>query len=249
MKKIYAITIAFAFIILFSFSSKAQNWTVGTPVDMSISYLTKYAYTCAPNDPEFNMNIILNSVSGIQYMAIVDSVQDIAVIFNTTDTLMQGDTILLTSGVNTHSVSFVNNVGKISFNFKAIGTPTQAGENHPCAINNSWVGNLLLCDQSITRNVQNNCTVDAATSINNLTENHAIIQFPNNNNQYQLQIANLKNTDLINLYDIMGKQIQVKTPINSSAISIPCQDLNSGIYFITLTENNTSSTHKFVINK
>ena len=100
MKKNYAITIAFALSILFNLNAKAQNWTVGTPVDMSISYLTKYAFSCAPGQADFNMNIILLGVSGIQYVAIVDSVQDIAVIFNTNDTLSQGDTLFLTQGNN-----------------------------------------------------------------------------------------------------------------------------------------------------
>jgi hypothetical protein len=248
MRKNYAITIAFALSILFNLNAKAQSWTVGNPVDMSISYLTKYAFSCAPGQADFNMNIILLGVSGIQYVAIVDSVQDIAVIFNTNDTLSQGDTLFLTQGNNNYAVSFVNGAGNISFNFKAIGTPTTAGQFHPCLFNDFWMSNLLLCNEGLTLNVQNNCTVNGPTSLNNL-DDEASILFPSSNNQYQLQITNLKNTDLINLYDITGKQINVKASPNNSKVSIPCQELNSGVYFITLTQNNTSSTHKFVINK
>jgi hypothetical protein len=249
MKKNYFISFALLFTLLMSTSLKAQNWTVGTPVDMSISYLTKYGFGCAPGSPDFSMNIILNNVSGIQYIAIVDSVVDIAVIYNTTDTLMLGDTLNLSGGNNNYSVSFVNGNGNISFNFKAVGTPTTAGENHPCAFNDLWMSNLLLCNEGLTRNVQNTCTVDAATSLNSITKSHIGIQFPNASNQYQLQLSGLEAQSAINLYDITGKAIKNIGQTNNASINIPCQELNAGIYFINFVQNGTSTTSKFIINK
>lgn len=250
MKKFYTITISLLVINLFIPKANAQNWTVGVPVDMSISYLTKYGFDCVQsNQADFNMNIILNSVSGIQYLAIVDSVQNIAVINNTTDTLFQGDTLFLTQGNNNYAVSFLNGGGSISFNFKAVGTPTTAGQNHPCASSDMWMSNLLLCNEGLTLNVQNTCSVDDATSINQLNNSNTSLQFPNMSNQFQLQLNGVKNTNAVNLYDILGNQIPFKCQINNSNISIPCQDLNAGIYFISLLHNNKPETHKFVLNK
>lgn len=244
MKKIYLIAF-----LLFNFNFiNAQNWTVGVPVDMSISYLTRYAFGCAPQ-PDFSMNIVLPNVTGIQYLAIVDSVQDIAVIVSNNDTLLQGDTLVLSPGDNNYSVSFLNGTGNISFNFKAIGTPSTAGQTHPCAFNDIWMSNLLLCNEGLTLNVPTNCTVDAATAISSLENNASFIQFPNSGNHFQLQLNNNKSYNFIGIYDITGKQIFSNTTSHSGTISIPCEKLNSGIYFIKLNQNNTFSTHKFVINK
>lgn len=248
MKKNYSISFALVFTLLFNFSSKAQNWSVGTPVDMSISYLTKYAFSCAPQ-PDFNMNIILNSVSGIQYIAIVDSVQDIAVIPSSNDTLNLGDTLFLSQGNNNYAVSFVNGTGNISFNFKAVGTPTTAGESHTCAFSDLWMSNLLLCNEGLTRNVQNNCTVDAATNLNSISSNNTIVQFPSASNQYQLQLSGLNMGNSINLVDITGKSLKLIGQTSNSTINIPCQDLKAGIYFISYTENGNITSTKFVINK
>ena len=119
MRKNYAITIAFALSILFNLNAKAQSWTVGNPVDMSISYLTKYAFSCAPGQADFNMNIILLGVSGIQYVAIVDSVQDIAVIFNTKKAVPANKTFFFRpSKIGIHFLEPVSPAGKTADQLK-----------------------------------------------------------------------------------------------------------------------------------
>lgn len=247
MKKIYALLIISTLALCNNSKTQAQNWTVGVPVDMSISYLTKYAFACAPNQADFTMNIILNSVGGIQYMAIVDSVQDIAILFNTTDTLNQGDTLYLTQGNNNYSVSFVNGTGNISFNFKAVGTPTTAGQNHPCAFNDLWMSNLMLCNEGLTRNVQNTCTVDAATGIENLVAENDIV-FPNASNNYMLSLNSSNKFDKVGIFDISGKLVISEERHSNKNVALNCQGLNSGIYFVSITQNNQTATYKFVIN-
>jgi len=249
MKKNYLINLAFALFIFLNFAAKAQNWTVGVPVDMQVSYLTKYSGFCAPGQPDFKINVVCNQIDGIEYIIIIDSLVDIAVIPFPLDTVELGDTLFLNTGNNIFTFSFVNGPGNISFNIKAIGTPTTAGQTYPCAFSDLWSSNLLLCNEELVLILQNDCSVDASIGINQLDENNASIQFPNLSNQYQLQVSNLKAADIISICDITGKQIKVKPTINSSTLSIPCHDLNSGIYFITLSQNNISSTHKFVIHK
>jgi hypothetical protein len=246
MKKFFLLL--FIFLVIQTGKSNAQNWTVGVPVDMSISYLTKYAFSCAPQ-PDFNMNIMLNSVSGIQYLAIVDSVQDIAVIPFVNDTLMQGDTLFLSQGNNVYAVSFVNGTGNISFNFKAVGTPTTAGESHPCLFSDTWMSNFLLCNEGLTKEVQNLCFVDAATALDKNIDENVEMQFPSYGNQFHLQLNNLKNTNEIFIYDISGKQLISKINKYSSAITISCQELSSGIYFLKLKQDKSNNIHKFIIQK
>jgi hypothetical protein len=248
MKKNYFISLLFAFVFLANNTGKAQNWTVGTPVDLQLSYLTKYSGFCTPQ-PDFRINVVCNQVDGIQYMVIVDSLVDIAVIPFVNDTIELGDTLLLSAGNNNYTFSFVNGPGNISLKVKAVGTPTTAGQNHPCSFSDNWMSNLLLCDEQLTLNLQNTCSVDNATAISNLNSNKLSFQAPNNSNQFQLLLHGLNSSATVNLFDITGKSILIKGNSYQSALAIPCQDLNNGFYFINITQQNKTYTYKFVLSK
>jgi len=248
MKKNYFSTLVFACFFLINHLANAQNWTVGTPVDLQLSYLTKYSGFCAPNQPDFRINVVCNQVDGIQYMVIVDSLVDIAVFPISNDTIELGDTLFLSTGNNNYTFSFVNGPGNISLKVKAVGTPTTAGQSHPCAFSDNWMSNLLLCDEQLTLNLQNTCNVDNATGINNLNNNFSF-QAPTISNQFQLSLNGLNPSAIVNLSDIAGKSILVKSNNAQSTLNIPCQDLNAGIYFINITQQNKNFTYKFVLNK
>lgn len=182
-------------------------------------------------------------------MIIVDSLVDIAVIAFANDTVALGDTLLLNPGNNFYTFSFVNGPGNISFNVKAIGTPTTAGQTHPCAFNDAWTSNLLLCNEELTLSLQNDCAVNAFTNIESIFNDNSNIQFPNANNQYQLQLNGLQNVSSISLFDVTGKVVKQLGQTTQSNINIPLQELNAGVYFVSVTQNASQSISKFVINK
>lgn len=248
MKKNYHLFLVLFTLVSIHVKSIAQNWTVGVPVDIQLSSLTKYSGFCAPQ-ADFNINAVCNQVDGIQYIITIDTLVDIAIYTANNDTVELGDTLFLSAGNNNYSFSFINGPGNITFNLKAYGTPTTAGQTHQCNFSNMWMSNMMLCNEQLTFNMQNDCTVDAATGLNNLTNSTPIINFPNNNNQYQLQISGVQNSSLIKLTDVTGKQIEVNQKFNQSNVQIPCQNLNSGIYFLTLVQNNKTQSYKFLITK
>ncbi|HRG59443.1 MAG TPA: T9SS type A sorting domain-containing protein [Bacteroidia bacterium] len=215
---------------------------------MHVSSLTKYSGFCAPQ-ADFNINAVCNQVDGIQYIITVDTLVDIAIYTSTNDTVELGDTLFLSPGNNNYSFSFINGPGNITFNLRAYGTPTTAGQTYQCNFSNLWMSNMMLCNEHLTFNMQSDCMVDAATNLNNYADATPLINFPSNNNQFQLQMYGLQNSSLIKLTDVTGKQIEINQNSIQSNLQIPCQNLNSGIYFLTLLQNNNTQSFKFVITK
>jgi hypothetical protein len=249
MKKNYIVNFLLMMLFVLNNILFAQNWNVGVPVDLQLSFLDKSSGFCAPGQPDFKINVICNQVDGIQYMILVDSLVDIVVIPIVNDTLELGDTLMLNAGNNNFTFSFINGPGKISLNLKAVGIPITAGQNHPCSYTDNWSSNLLLCNEELTLDLQNTCSVINTSNIYNIKNNKANIQFPNLSNQLQMTVNGVSNNSLISISDISGKQIISNFTISNKNAVIPCQELQSGIYFVTLIENNIPSTFKFSICK
>ncbi len=144
----------------------AQNWTVGVPVDVQISTVTVYGGGCAP-DPQATLFIPLLPVTGVTYYYRVVNTN------GGTYTMVPGPANVLAAGDTVHvpttQITEVYNqagAGGLELEVRAEGTPTVAGETHPCAPNNLWMSNLLLCNEGLNCLIQLSCqTVAGSTGV------------------------------------------------------------------------------------
>jgi hypothetical protein len=81
------------------------------------------------------------------------------------DTLATGDSILIPGGGNLYSLYFFLGGGLLDMSIKAVGVPTTVGQVHPCQPNNLWMSNLMICDEGLSPVINNNCMVEAGTSL------------------------------------------------------------------------------------
>ena len=74
----------------------AQNWTVGTPVDVSLSKLTVFGWACHPT-PDHNFNFPVSEIPGVQHAVIVSELTGTDTVrIEPTGSVLPGDTIWIT---------------------------------------------------------------------------------------------------------------------------------------------------------
>lgn len=87
------------------------------------------------------------------------------------------------------------------------------------------------------------------TEINNFTENNAINIYPNPaKNTVFFNVSNTDNNAILDIIDIKGSVV-ISKAFSESNIRLDISDLDNGIYFYILKNNNKHSTGKFIINK
>ncbi len=97
--------------------------------------------------------------------------------------------------------------------------------------------------------VTNTVRVEIATPVGTSEfYNNEITIYPNPANQF-LTVSSKNKIEQIQLFDIFGKLVLSKLDLNSNSINLSVANLNKGIYFISIKENNSSSisNNKIVI--
>ena len=230
-------------------NSYSQSWIVGTPVNMYLTTLTHFGGGCYPQ-ADFIFHIQGSQVTGVNFVAIVTSVPPNSVFITPgQDTLAIGDTILLSPGMNNVSVYFFNGSGSVNFEFRAIGVPVTAGQQHPCNAAPNWISNLLLCVEGLTNTLINNCTVSANTGISNYNVTQAQILFPVFENNYSLQILNAQETSQVTVFGLSGNYITSKRNSGETIITLSLAELKSGIYFLSITSGDRTHSYRFPVLK
>ena len=146
-------------------ASFAQNWIVGEPVDMQVSSVTVYGGGCGPG-PQATLALNVPPVSGITYYYRVIGI--------TTDgeyTMYPGPAAPLQVNDTIHVGPFGNLVynsgsfGGLELEAWVEGAPTMPGEAHPCAPNNLWMSNLLLCNEGLSCTVPGACVTEVSSGL------------------------------------------------------------------------------------
>lgn len=241
---------SFSLVVLAMSLTNAQSWVVGQPVNMQLSSLGHYTGGCYPT-ADFNTTISGSPVSGVSYYVVINSVQPNSVYITPgNDTIATGDSIKLTPGINTISFYGFGTAGLVDLIFVAMGTPTTAGQAHPCAANNIWLSNLLLCDEGLSLNLQNNCTVLSNAGLNDLAAASPILELPNAANNYQLSVTNINNLQTCFISNTAGIRTELSNSTDNSKLVVDCNNLVSGIYFVSfLTLDNKVITKKINIHR
>lgn len=90
--------------------------------------------------------------------------------------------------------------------------------------------------------------VASVTDINNLSNSTAFVLYPNPANELTTVSLNSLNGQVnIRIYDLNGKLVSESSSIGQEKVSINTTELNSGVYWINLSDNEKSITQKLVV--
>ena len=89
-------------------------------------------------------------------------------------------------------------------------------------------------------------------TLNNFSENNiSIYPNPASNGNFNISLSdNDKRTIMLNVYDILGKEVysfNYTTKIGSNSINVNLKDSNKGMYFVKISSGNNSVTKKLII--
>jgi hypothetical protein len=265
MKK--ALFFLIAFVILL-FTANAQNWTVSIPVNRTIVDYPDNIFTTYfcdsmnyPNGQEAEFRLSLPTVSGINYYVLIDYAINSAYTFklrhgSNVQIMSLGDSMLLspTGFLDTIHLSYAGYESYVSVKFKAVGTPTTAGQFYPCgSTNNGWFYQGIGCYYPIT--VDNgtyltNCTVQDQSEIDEIDHSADVVLFPNpvkkTLNIHITKGNSLKNAYLI-LINSLGQKIK-QISIRDETTAVSLDGIGSGICFYRVqTDNGILKNGKLVI--
>lgn len=224
----------------------AQNYTVGTPVNDTLttsSYNT--VYNCYP-DYDFYLNFPYSTVTGVDHILIFTSVTPQNSIYTVPgDTINTGDTLHFSQSQDTYNFYFPAN-GTINYIFKAIGTPQIANESYACG-NWLWIDGASTCFNYRYFIYDNTCTVsDTTTFIDNVDYESNIILFPNPVRNI-LKIKNTENvaSTEIEIFNILGN-IELFTIEKGEEIYLDISNFPSGLYIVEFRYNNKTIRKKII---
>lgn len=187
-------------------ATNAQNWTVGVPVDMLLYTQTFYG-GCNPN-ADYTFTFPVSPVSGVQYLVKVTAMEPANGALDISPGILMGlnDQLVFNAEVQ-RSLTFGNSTTSAVLEFRAQGTPTQAGQSHPCAASPFWISNLMFCPEGLIPNVDAGCTVQAgATATPCYALSEPTIQWPTAlNGQHLLVSLPSFETATVNIVDASGR--------------------------------------------
>lgn len=220
----------------------AQTWTVGVPAAFKWSQATYFGSSCSP-DPDQNILFSGPSISGVQYVAIVDAVTPAGtnqIAPGGNGPLNVGDTVILSAGAP-NSVYFPSGSGSMTLSFWLIGTPTTAGQSYPCAYNDLWMSNLMFCPEGLSMALNAGCTVLPGTAgVASVAPQAPEISFPSISNGWTLALAHGSFESAV-VKDVTGRTMTARFPANMN--SFP-----EGIYlFQGKRADGTVTTRRFIL--
>lgn len=228
----------------------AQNWNVGQPLDMLLYTQTFYG-GCNPN-ADYTFNFPPSTVDGVDHIIRVVSVAPT----NGTLDLMPGF-----SGVTTGASMLVDEAvmryltmspgtTSATLEFRAVGTPTTAGQTHACAPSEFWISNLMICPDGLTPIIGSDCSVQGgATAIVDTEMPAPTIDLPSVRNGQRLTIS-LPSFETANaiIVDATGRTVITKYLAQGGAIGLNTSP--DGAYVLQLVRSNGDVvTKRFVINQ
>lgn len=232
----------------FSFASQPVGATTGLDAYSSltgaINTSVYYQVTITPNaGTEYTLSGIKfksqRSGSGIRTFSVRSSIDNYAQnlpasVSSTTASVQTGNIFFVTSDANTttSNVSEGNNVTVASPNLTTAITFRVYGWNAE-----STTGTFSIDDFIISGNVST-----LSTKINAV---QGLKIYPNPSKDGKLFITSDLNENIsVTIFDLLGKQV-LKTNVSSDAINI--SSLNSGAYFVKVTENGKTATRKLLV--
>lgn len=204
----------------------AQNWTVGVPVNMQVSEIGVYGGGCSPG-PQATLYLDHPAVDGITYYYEVTNIVNgvYTMVPGPAGILMVGDTIHVPSNFIT-TVFNQQASGGLEMRVVAAGTPTTAGQEHPCTASQFWISNLLLCNEGLSTTLSSSCTVQPGSTqgIADLAGSNA--WFSSNGTSVRLMDPTIRTAQLV---DVQGRVVAT-TSTTGGMLELGAQP--SGMYVV-----------------
>ena len=228
-------------------STTAQNWTVGEPVDLLLYTQTFYG-GCNPN-ADYTFTFPVSPVSGVQYVVKVTAMdpENGAVDISPGMLLGLNDELVFSAEVQ-RSVTCGMGTTSAVLEFRAQGTPTAAGQSHPCGASPFWISNLMFCPEGLIPNVNDGCTVQAgATSISCYALTEPMIQWPSPSSGQRLGVAlPSSETATVNIADMHGRIVRSLSIAQNGTVDL--SSLPEGVYVMDLLRSpGQVNTKRFII--
>ena len=140
-------------------------------------------------------------------------------------------------------VLFPTGEGTLILDFRAIGTPTEAGGEIPCSSSELWISDLLLCDEGLTPVLNFDCRVESPTSTKDYEQEGIEFFLPQAANEFQLRVEATGEIERLLVFDLHGRLIS-----QTKSGKVNCLGLPSGPYFAVLEmKSGFWTTEKFLI--
>ena len=225
----------------------SQNYSVGTPVNDTLTISQYYSFDNCYPEPVFSLTFPYSTVTGIEHILIFTSVNP-ANSINTVsgDTINVGDTLHFSQSQNTFTFYFPSN-GTINYIFKAIGTPQIANETYACG---SWVwtDGATICSNFRYFMYFSTCIVSGISSLkDNSNSEPEFLIYPNPaNTSFEITKENNQIIKEVGLYTIEGKLIKQKT-FSENKIKVDTSELPAGMYVIEAQTKEKRMFQKLII--
>lgn len=167
----------------------SQNWIVGQAFDTQLSSITVHGGGCYPATQAI-LAFGTTPVDGVHYYYKVVGITtdgEYTMLPGPVTALSVGDTVHMNPA--NHLVFNSGTFGGLELQAWAEGTPTTAGQAHPCAANDLWMSNLLPCNEGLSCAISSGCETEIGNGItDNRTEAFALIA-PSVGNGFNLQLT------------------------------------------------------------
>jgi hypothetical protein len=239
-------------------SINAQTWTQGIPVNETIIDYPDNIFTTYfcdsinyPNGQEAEFRLPIPPVSGINYYVVIDYATNPAHTYklrhgSNIQIMSLGDSMLLspTGALDTIHLSYAGYESYVSVKFKAVGTPTTAGQLYPCgSTNNGWYYQGIGCYYPITADnatYLTNCVVQIPFGISGLTDPGDVVIFPNPaKHTFNIRIASASSLEnsCLTLINSLGQTIK-QISIDAEWTAVSTDEAGKGIYFYRVQNDN-----------
>ncbi|MBP8824330.1 MAG: T9SS type A sorting domain-containing protein [Flavobacteriales bacterium] len=228
-------------------AANAQSWTVGQPVDMLL-YAQPFYGGCSP-DPDYTFTLPASPVSGVEYKVIITGLVPATGSMSISPGLDDGllnDELIIDAEIQ-RSVTLAPGTTNATLEFRAQGTPTQAGQAHPCSTSQFWMSNLMFCPEGLIPVFNDGCSVvDLSTTVKDAAGESTMTQVPSVANGQQLTIAlHSSATAAYGIRDAVGRLVRAGSMGPLAVIDVAA--LPQGIYVVAVQAEGKTVTKRFLI--
>ncbi len=225
----------------------AQNWIVGDPVDMLLYSHTSYG-GCTPV-PDQTFTLEPSPVTGVGYKAIITAIDpptgSVSILPGLSNGVV-GSGLAIDTAVE-RSILLAPGTTSAVIEFRAMGTPTTAGEAHPCTASPFWLSNLMLCPEGLIPVINNACTVQLGTGVDAGSGLDPRIQWPTVTNGQEL-VMHLPSMapGTVRVFDVNGRVVARRDITGQGTISLVGE--RDGIYVLSVSgPDGQTSVQRFAL--
>jgi hypothetical protein len=220
--------------------AKAQDYTVGIPVDSSYGAINIMGFDTSCTGFMISITFPPSTVSGIHHMLRVHSALPPGTITETTHGIVNtGDSLIFTSADSTFDFTLPDS-STAHIEIKIEGTPEQAGELYGC-VNANLSAIYTGCSYTVTPGAYDSmCVVSGSSFVKDIASDELVV-YPNPFASFLVYETSQPLTSVsTKIFDAMGVCIFKKSEWLKGE-KLDLNSFSSGIYFLQINDGNQQS--------